>query len=1011
MKKFIIILAALVTILLLAAIVIPIIFKDDIREQVRKVIDDNVDAHVYFEPSKFGLTLFKNFPNPTASIDDFGLVGRGVFEGDTLLSVGSFSITIDLFSLFADSYTIKSINLVQPKIQVIVLENGAANYEILVESENESIAKAESSSSNFNLSIDSWTISEGIVTYLDKSMDMNLQLFGLNHSGSGDISLDEYDLKTLTNIESARVFYDGINYLSGQELYANATLNINMTEFKFTFKNNEIKINDFPISFDGNFAMPDKDMLMDISFGSTNSSIKSLYSLVPGAYTKDYNSVEADGEMSFSGFVRGIYNDNSMPAYHVALKASNGMIAYADLPTPIKNINLDLLIDCKDGQIENTLIEIKEMHLDMGSNPIDGSLIVRNLKDYSMKADIHASLNLAELNSMFPIEGLDMKGLFKMNLKADGVYDSINNIMPSIAAEMSMENGYIKSSEFPKAMENMSFISTVSCASGKMEDMIVKVEEFNMTMENEELTAKLVLNNFIDYQWDLDIKGGIDLEVFSEIYPIKGMNYSGLLIADVETKGKYSDVEAERYDRFPTKGTLELSNFNFHSDDLPQGVKISGTKVTLDPKQIAVNSFDGNIGRSDLKLAGSITNYIDYIFKENASLKGELNLTSQVLDMNEWMTQEELTGETEEDTTSMEVIVIPKNIDFAFNSSIQNIYYDNLNLENAKGVLTVRNGILDISNLSFNMLGGAIVMNGKYDTRQPEKPAFDYNLDINSLSIPQAFASFSTVQAFAPMAKYMNGEFSTNFDISGLLNNDLSPVYESINGKGLIKIAEAFVKESKLVSGLAGFMKTDAKSSQLTVKDVIMKTSLENGRAHVAPFDVELAGQKANLSGSVGVDGTIDYQVSTEIEAGAVGQQVNQLLADLRGDKTSDASSKVILNFDVAGTYDNPKISLAGTTNSDGTSSSVKEEVKQEVKQEVDKQVEEAKKDVEEKVQNETEELVKKSEEELQPHVDSLKKKMTEELGDNAGELLGEDLDSTANELKKSLNNLFKKKK
>ena len=157
--------------------------------------------------------------------------------------------------------------------------------------------------------------------------------------------------------------------------------------------------------------------------------------------------------MSFSGKVKGIYNDSSMPAYNVSLKVANGLISYPDLPTPIRNINIDMLIDCNDGNYENTLIDIKTMHMDLGSNPIDGSLIVRNLKDYSMKADLKASLNLAELSSMFPMEGLDMKGIFKMNLKADGIYDSIHNMMPSIDATMSMENGYIKSSEFPKAFE------------------------------------------------------------------------------------------------------------------------------------------------------------------------------------------------------------------------------------------------------------------------------------------------------------------------------------------------------------------------------------------------------------------------------------------------------------------------------------------------------------------------------------------------------------------------------
>jgi len=111
MKKILIILASITGLLIIAAILIPVIFRDDIEKLVRQSIDENIDAHVYYDPAKFDLTLLRSFPNPTVSIRDFGIVGKGVFAGDTLFSTGSFGITIDLFSLFGDEYKVKSIIL------------------------------------------------------------------------------------------------------------------------------------------------------------------------------------------------------------------------------------------------------------------------------------------------------------------------------------------------------------------------------------------------------------------------------------------------------------------------------------------------------------------------------------------------------------------------------------------------------------------------------------------------------------------------------------------------------------------------------------------------------------------------------------------------------------------------------------------------------------------------------------------------------------------------------------
>jgi uncharacterized protein involved in outer membrane biogenesis len=985
-------------------------FEYDIRELVEKNIDKNIESKVFFDPSKFSLSLFKEFPNPTASIGDFGIVGVEEFAGDTLISAQSFSISIDLFSLFGDQYRIKCIQLEKPRIMVRVRENGQANYEIVADSEQEEVPG--DTTTNFNLSIDHWSINNGFISYVDEQAKTSVILEGIEHKGSGDISLDIYDLKTTTDIKKVYVVYDEVDYLDGQSVFADATININMDEFKFTFKENEIRVNDFPLAFEGFVAMPDEDINMDLQFSSTNSSLKSLYSLVPGAFTEDYQNVRAQGVMDFLGFVNGTYNENTFPAYELQLTARDGMIAYPDLPKPIENINIDMKVACTDGNIDNTSININQFHLDIGSNPINGSLTVRNLVDYSMKADISAKLNLAELTDVFPIEGSEMRGLFSLNVKADGKYDSTRNIMPAINATMSLADGYIKSDQFPKALENMSFDASVDASSGKMEEGTLKVQDFRVLMEGEQLMANLMLNNFVDYEWDLSAEGGLDLEVISEVYPMEDMHYSGHLTADIQTSGKYSDLEAERYDRLPTSGTLELTDFTYNSSDLPQGMNITRSVVNLDPRLLQIQSFNGKIGKSDLDIQGAINNYIDYVFADNAVLRGEMTLKSKLLDLNELMMadDETTTSEASEDTSDIEAVAIPKNIDFAFNAIIDQIKYDNLNLRNARGLLTVREGVLDLKNLTFDLLGGAITMNGEYNTQDPDDPKFDYQLDIKQLSIPQAYTNFTTVQTFAPMAQLMNGNFSTEFNISGRLKEDLTPVYASLDGNGIIKIADAFMKESKLVSGIAGFMKSDLGSSQLTLKDVIMKASIENGRAHVSPFDLKLAGHEATISGSIGADGTLDYDVQTEVEAGIVGQQINQLMANLTGSRSDAPSSTIKLSFNVGGTYDNPKINLLGTT-ADGKTATVQEAVRSEVKQEVQEQVESAKQQTEERLQEETKKLTEEVEKQMDQQVDTLKKEIAKNLEEEAGEILGDELDSTANELKESLKNLFKKKK
>ena len=1013
MKKTLIVFLSIIGLIVLAALIVPVFFKGDIQKQIDKAIAENVDADVYYNSSKFHLTLFRHFPNPTVELADFGVVGHAPFQKDTLFAAAGFGVTVDLFSLFGDKITIKSIDLASPKIKVKVLKDGKANYDIAIS--DESKADTTASESNMKIGVDRWNITNGRIIYDDESLPYYMELDGVNHTGSGDFAQDVFDMSTSTDIAKTYIVYDGTKYLNGQHLNADVVMNMNLKNFKFTFKDNKVTVNDFPLSFNGYFAMPKEDIDMDINFASKDASIKSLYSLIPAAYTEDYKIIKAEGNMSFSGFVKGIYNEHSMPAFKVKLDAKDGKIQYPDLPVPITNINIDLLTESKDGNYDNIYVDIKKLHLDMGKNPIDAQFLLRNLTNYSMKADVKARLNLAELSTMFPMEGLDLKGIYSLDFKADGIYDSIKNIMPAIQADMSMKDGHVKTKDFPKALDDITFNAKLASSDGKMENATLDVPNFHMRIGDDQVEGRLAVQNFVDYTWDLALKGALDLQAISEVYPIEDMQYSGKLVADIISKGKYSDVEAGRYGKVPTSGTAQMTDFAFKSKDLPQGLTLSNAKVTFDPSRLDVNTITGKVGHSDFKVDGFVSNYLEYALSDNknALLKGKMNLNSNVLDINEWMTGEP-TANTEPqpaDTVATEAMAVPRNLDFEFSSTIKNIYYDNLRLTNAQGLLIVRDGILDMGNLQFDLLGGTVVMNGKYDTQNPDKPSFDYKLNVKTLSIPKTFASFNTVQAFAPMAQLVEGNFSTEFNLSGLLTKELKPVYKSLDGSGMIRVAEAEVKNSQLLENITNLTKLKSSSKSITLNDVKMMASIENGRTYVKPFDIKMGDYQANVSGSVGVDGSLDYHLATEIDAGQLGQQLNSLVAKVTGKEAGSAGSKIPLNFKIGGTYDAPKIALLGSDGKTAVQEQVKTEVQQQtqaVKEQASQAAEETKEQVQQDVKKEAEKLLKDST--LMHNPDSLKKQLQKDLGKNGDSILN-NLGKSGKDIQKSLNDLFGKKK
>ncbi len=963
MKKIAIVAGVIFLLLFVAILVLPIIFKDDIRKVVDEAIAENVNAEVYYAPDKFRLSLIKNFPHATVSLGDFGVVNRAPFEGDTLLSVNEFNISVDLKSvLFSDRPRISGIILNQPNVHVQVLEDGTANYDIAIASEDTTTEEA-APAEEVSFTVDHWEINSANVVYEDLTLPMFMAIQDMNHEGSGDFTLKVFDLETLTDIEKFTVNYDGVEYLTNKKLSANVTMNMNLNDFKFTFKENEVALNDFSMGFDGFLAMPDENIEMDVTFAAKDNSFKSLLSLVPGLYLEGFEQVKTEGDLDFNGFVKGTYNEESMPAFRVKLLTQDAMFQYPDLPTAVTDIDVDLLVDNADGNLDNTIVNLKSFHADLGSNPINARLILKGLDSYTIDANVDAKLNLAELNQMFPMDSLDMRGIYNINLAANGAYDSTTNRIPKIDMAMSMQDGYIKQADYPP-LENISFTSTVKNETGQLAQTTVNVDNFDMTLAGEPFHAELLLSNFDDYTWDLQAKGTVDLAKVTQIYPVEGMDLTGVINADVQSEGKLSDVEAERYTQLKTSGSATIQNFSYAAEDFPQGFTIENAEAQFNPERITLASFEGSAGRSDMRMNGYLANYLGYALAENEILRGQLDFKSGKLDLNEWMTEEET--EVVEDTTNvaMEVVEIPKNLDLVFNSSVAEVLYDNMTLNNLEGKITVREGVVRMNNLDFNSLGGQFAMNGSYDTRDVQRPSFDFDLNIQNVAISSAYATFNTIQTLAPVAEKMEGDFSTRFKIAGLLGSDMSPLMNTLDGKGIIQIDDASVNDSKLVGAITTITKL-SNTKSVYLEDVDIRAEVRSGRVYVEPFDVNIGNFKTVIAGSNGIDGSIDYLMKMNVPAGTVGTTVNAAIAQFTGNDET-ISSNILLNLKVTGDYSDPKVRLVGTEAGAGGKSTPQAAVKAKVEQQAEElksEIEQQKKEAEDEVRRKTEQAKREADE------------------------------------------------
>jgi hypothetical protein len=610
-------------------------------------------------------------------------------------------------------------------------------------------------------------------------------------------------------------------------------------------------------------------------------------------------------------------------------------------------------------------------------------------------------------------------GTLAFNGFAKGTYSE--KTLPAFAFNAIVSNAMFQYPALPVPVKDIQMKLAVTNNNGQLNNTTINLSKFHMDIVGDAFDAKLIANNIMkDPYIDSWLKGKINLNNLNKITPLEnGMSFSGIIIADVTAIGKVSDIEKQNYESFNASGEILAQDLTYKSKDLPQGFNLSQAHLSFSPKLVSLKSFDAQIGNSDMKISGELSNFFSYMFS-NGILNGKLNLNSNKIDANQFISSEpKASPQTPEDTSSLLAPEIPANIDFEFNSNIKQLLYSNIDITNFTGGLMVQNQKLSFNNVILNTLGSSIKMDGFYETTSPNKPSIKIDLGINNLDIQKAFKTFNTIKKLAPIAENIFGTFSTSLSLSSILDKHLNPNYSTLFANGILTIPNAEIKDVKLFNNIADVLKND-KYKSVGLRNVSIAYKVENGRIYTEPFDVYLAGKIMNLSGYTGINQTIDYKGLIDIkrsELGAVNTALETALAAIN-DKTG-SSIKMDENVNVAlnilGTFSEPKITTnlanIGKQQANSLKNQATDELNKQRKILEDKAIAEA-----EKAKAEADRLRKESLAKLKSETDNAKLKAQAEadrLKKEAEEKAAEEKErlkkQAEQEAKKKLQGIFKK--
>lgn len=1020
------VLGGLLLLLVILALTIPYFFKDEILAKVKTTANDYVNAEVNF--SDVGLSLLWSFPDFSLSIDSLRITGKEAFEGVDLVRADQVAIDIDLWSvLFGDEYTVNEISLDKPRIYVKILNNGMANYDIALPSTDSTATEKETSSTEdstaFALSLKRYSITNGHIIYDDAPGGIYFEADKLNHEGSGDLSEVIYELQTETTAEQVTLAYEGISYLNKAVADLKMDLKIDMDKMRFDLLENTIRFNALELDLDGYVALPDEETTeMDLTFETPNTSFASLLSMIPAAYTADFSDVKTEGTFNLKGFVKGKMRGDDIPAFELNLGVKNASFQYPDLPLPMKNIAIQTNINSPSSDLDKLVVDVSTFQFSLDGNPFNMQLLLKTpMSDPSIKTQAKGQLDLEKLKKAFPMEEVqELSGKIELDVQADTrlsyvekeQYDKVK-----MQGRMGIANlKYNAVAQPPVLLRDMRLFFSPNN---------VNLENLDMRLGRSDIVATGKLDNILTYFSKEKVMTGY-LAVKSTLLDLNEWD-SESEEAETSSEGEEmpevrdttSSTEQEIFDRFNFAVDIEMDKI-VYGDYIILDTKSKGG---FTPKHAILDNFQTKIGNIDLKADGELRDIFAYLFDEGI-LKGRLNLRSNYMNLNAFMSEDGEAVEPETETapenpeeaeSELEPIVIPDNIDFRLTASMARLIYDVYDLRNVKARMHIHNGIADIEELSADAFDGRVALRGKYDSREPKHPKVAFAYDLRSMSFQKISKAASFLQYYLPIAKALDGRFNSSFDLETELLPNLYPDLSKLFVKGQLETVNTKLNSFGPLNTLSEKLNVKA-LQEVVLKNTVNFFEIKDGKMNFKPMIYSFKGMDVMIDGAHSLT-ELNYNFKFRVPRELIGKNAAGAAALQGMDAVQKQANQLGLNIeqseyldfgvDLGGALKDPKfgkVKLLGVEGKDGQS--VGEQVKENLKAKADSLKQEA----ETRAREEADKLKQQAEDRARQEAQRLKEEAERRAREEAERRLREEAAKKAEEEANKLKDKLKDK-
>ncbi len=573
-------------------------------------------------------------------------------------------------------------------------------------------------------------------------------------------------------------------------------------------------------------------------------------------YKTQINEAEFDGSFKNTEFKLNAYAD----AFVNHITSSN--VNFVKDKSVVLKANIAVNNDKKTYAFKNAELKVNELDL-LLNGLITGKQVGSEVQlDFDSK-----KISIASLFSLLPIKipaevlAYESKGNVFFKGTVNGLISPVSN--PKILVDFGVSNGSIHNKKLNIELNNISMVGKFN--NGAKQDLttsLLVLNNIKAKLANDQINGDITIENLASPKLDLALAGTMNLENLFQLFPVKAIeSIKGNIGFDTKIKANLADKntsniwkQAGNYGKFSLLvNNLKIKDFDKKIDNLEANFALNGANLDIEKCNV-------NLNQSDVKISGSLNNFLGYLFGDNENLVANINYNSNYVDMEHVI----FMPETKKINTTESKYNLPQNIDLLINANIDKFKYNNFIANNLSCKIQVLPTQIIINQAKLNALNGSINFAAKVLNSKQGNYFVESKIDLKNINVTEAFKQCNNFGQTNITAQNLKGIYNGTIDFAGIWDEKLNCKTDKIYAQIKIQLLNGELINYKPLAALSKFVSlTDLQN--LKFAELNNTIEIREQTITIPKMLIENNAVNITLSGSQNFDNFIDYDLKVNL--------------------------------------------------------------------------------------------------------------------------------------------------